>query len=232
MSYQLYFNYENDKSLNTEIWIACSQCATHTAHKVVSAISYNTGYDTGHDIIHYWGICQIVMCQGCKECSFRKVTWDSETLGYDSKYNSPVPIEKEEVFPNRRAGRKPIVDMWRVPEPIRSIYKETDQALSNNQYILTGIGVRSIVEAICKDKQSSGKKLEEMIDDLVTKGVLTQEGAEILHSTRLMGNKAAHEVKVHSGDELATAMEVVEHLMIGAYILPKKASELPKRTNK
>ena len=60
-------------------------------------------------------------------------------------------------------------------------------------------------------------------------GVLTKDGAEILHSLRILGNIAAHEVTPHSDDQLAVAMNVVEHLLNGVYILPKAASHLPKR---
>ncbi|GAI62569.1 unnamed protein product, partial [marine sediment metagenome] len=38
----------------------------------------------------------------------------------------------------------------------------------------------------------------------VTKGILTEEGAEILHSTRLIGNKSAHEIEAHSQQTLET----------------------------
>jgi len=61
------------------------------------------------------------------------------------------------------------------------------------------------------------------------KGVLTTEGAEILHSTRLLGNLAAHEVKAHSIEELSAAMDVAEHLLTSVYVLPKRALSLPKR---
>jgi hypothetical protein len=44
------------------------------------------------------------------------------------------------------------------------------------------------------EKAAAGNSLEKKIDDLVTKGVLTLTGAETLHSMRILGNEAAHEV--------------------------------------
>ena len=60
-------------------------------------------------------------------------------------------------------------------------------------------------------------------------GFLARESVEFLHSTRLLGNMAAHEMQVPSKENLNTAIEVVEHLLVGVYILPQKASDLPKR---
>ncbi len=60
-------------------------------------------------------------------------------------------------------------------------------------------------------------------------GVLTTDGPSNLHCLRIMGNQAAHEVKPHSEADLSIAFDVVEHLLEGVYILPKKATKLPKR---
>jgi len=60
-------------------------------------------------------------------------------------------------------------------------------------------------------------------------GVLTKDGADILHSLRNMGNDAAHEVKPHSEVELNVAFDVVENLLENVYLLPQKAKKLPKK---
>lgn len=41
-----------------------------------------------------------------------------------------------------------------------------------------------------------------------------------------MGNKAAHEAKANSEAELGIALDVVEHLLRGVYILLKRAAQL------
>jgi hypothetical protein len=71
--------------------------------------------------------------------------------------------------------------------------------------------------------------LEQKIDSLVTKGVLTQTAAEILHSTRILGNKSAHDVEPQSEETLLLAMDIVENLLTNVYVLPKAAKALPRR---
>jgi hypothetical protein len=88
---------------------------------------------------------------------------------------------------------------------------------------LAGIGIRAIVETVCKDKESSGRNLASKIDDLVTQGVLTRDGANILHKLRTLGNESAHEVTPHDNVQLGLALDVVDHLLTGVYILPHHA---------
>jgi hypothetical protein len=66
------------------------------------------------------------------------------------------------------------------------------------------------------------------IDDLVTQHVLTPDGAAILHSLRVMGNEAAHEVKPHHVEILNVAFDVVEYVLKGVYTIPERAKKLPR----
>jgi hypothetical protein len=55
--------------------------------------------------------------------------------------------------------------------------------MNNDQPVLTGIGIRALVETVCKDRKTKGKNLAEQIDDLVTIGALPRERlSEILCS--------------------------------------------------
>jgi hypothetical protein len=61
---------------------------------------------------------------------------------------------------------------------------------------------------------------------LVTKGVLTANGAATLHKVRTLGNKSAHEVEPHTSEQLGVAMDVCEHLLQDVYIIPHLAKKL------
>jgi hypothetical protein len=115
-----------------------------------------------------------------------------------------------------------------LPAGVHRIYNETHRALCEGLPVLTGIGIRAIVEAVCNEKGAAGKNLEQQIDSLKTMSLITPDGASILHSLRFMGNKAAHEVKPHTPEELATAFDVAEYLLKGVYVLPELGNKLPK----
>lgn len=211
-----------------ERWLACSECDGQTSHKVLVSANTSESKDPD-DEMQEWYQYEIVQCQGCRTISFRKNWQFSEDYHMDEISGTPELDDHEDLYPGRVAGRHKLRGSMFLPLQIIRIYNETHSALCNKLYVLAGVGIRALIEVVCKDNSANGSNLEKQIDNLVTMGVLTKDGAEILHSLRIMGNKAAHEVKPNSEEDLNTAFDVVEHLLQGVYLLPKKAKKLPKR---
>jgi len=120
-------------------------------------------------------------------------------------------------------------EVYLLPRGVSTIYDEAHSALCGDLKIMAGFGIRAIVEAVCKDKEMSGRNLQIKIDSLAENGFITSDGAMILHSLRFIGNAAAHKMKAHSLEELNVAFDVIEYLLQGVYILPKQAENLPSR---
>lgn len=212
---------EFNKSKDKEYKLPCANCDNKTYHKVLLSVSTSECYDESNQYFYEF---QIIICQECKEISFR-LNWQDT----GDRYDFAGLADHEELYPSRIAGRKELKDKYLLPSEIYKIYKETHSALCGGMSILAGVGIRILVEAICNNKKANGSNLEKKIDDLVGIGILTKEGAEILHSTRLLGNEAVHRASPIGEQTLNEAMDVVEHLLRGAYILPKKTINLPKR---
>jgi hypothetical protein len=215
---------EFDKNKDKEYKLACRKCDGETYHKVLHSVHVHESEQE----IDVWQDYEIVYCQGCKEISFRSNTLCSEDISYDPETGEQSLADNIELYPNRIAGRKQVKDMYLLPEQVLKIYKETHGSLCARLNILAGIGIRTLVETVCREKNSSGTTLENKIDDFVAKGILTKEGADTLHSTRLLGNRAAHEVIAASDAELDIAMDIVENLIKNVYIIPIKALKLKK----
>ncbi len=140
-------------------------------------------------------------------------------------------LERIEIYPSRIAGRQKLREARFLPHDVSQIYNETHLALCNKQPILAVIGIRALVETVCKEKNEAGKDLEKRIDNLVEIEILTRGNAELLHSLRILGNEAAHEVKIQPEQTLSLAMDVVEQLLNNVYILPAVTAKLPKRVS-
>lgn len=210
--------YTKDDSIGKEIEAACGKCGDGTSH-VVRASMKQQGSDEPQPGYSYEWIndYEIIQCGGCKTLSFRKVSSNSEDFGPDG-YEDTV-----ELFPSRVSGRSPINDYFLLPLALQRIYIETLKALNSDQPVLAGIGIRAVVETVCKEQSAEGRDLEKKIDDLVTKHVLTRAGADILQKLRVMGNKAAHEVEPHNVQQLGFAFDVIDNLVSSVYILPHHA---------
>ena len=210
---------ELNKSVGHEIQIPCVKCSGRTMHEVVVSVD-QSGTESKYDFSWYQAY-QIIRCKGCKTLSYRETSETSEDyiqIGED-EYEWQG---SEKLFPSRIEGRKDLGDdAIYLPSDLRRIYKETVDALTNNFPVLAGIGLRAIVETVCKEKSASGGDLYTKINDLASRNVLTPSGANILHKVRTLGNKAAHEVMPHTLAQLSLAMDVVEHMLKDVYIFPK-----------
>ena len=206
--------------------VACRECRRHTKHAVRASLDVSgTSTFRGNFSID-WGMNhQIVQCLGCETISFRRLTHNSETSYVQYEDGSGGFEPDEELFPSPEVNRAPIKDAELLPAAIQRIYLETLKALTSQQPVLGGIGIRALIEALAKEKGATGNDLMARIDSLVTLGVLSTDGASILHKLRILGNEAAHEVKPHSEQTLGLALDVVEHLLQGVYILPHHASK-------
>jgi hypothetical protein len=213
---------EVNRSQGENIEVPCSECARKTHHTVLQSVDTSGRDDYGPNDWFAWdNHFQIIQCQGCKTISFRRTHENSEDY-YQVGDSEWEPQTHENLYPSRVAGRKKLRDEHLLPPKVRLIYNETIEALVNGQKVLTGIGLRAVVETVCKDKSAEGKDLSEKINYLAGQGMLTKDGAEILHKLRTLGNEAAHEVKPHNQEQLALAMDVVQHLLEGAYIFTEK----------
>lgn len=220
--------FELNKTANQIVDVLCIECKRTTKHKVLVSSECSYEYVELHDTFYADTNHQIIQCQGCETVSFRVISMNSEDIDFNyDELGQTIgsPVETITLYPNRSDGRATIKDDFLLPQSIQRIYKETINALNNQQPVLGGIGIRALVETICKDKQAQGTDLFNKINDLVRIGVLTTDGAAILHKIRTLGNNAAHEVKPHKPEQLALAMDVCEHLLLGVYLLPHYASQ-------
>lgn len=205
--------------------VVCGECGRLTEHEIITCVSSRDQSPDGD--IHVWDDYLTVQCRGCKTLSFCKESGSSEDLDPEGQ-----PITTRTLFPGRIVGRSPLSDLYYLPYDLRKIYEETRSALIEGLRVLTGIGVRAIVETVCNERNSPGRDLAAKIGGLVTLNFITQTEANILHDLRFMGNKAAHEVKAHTAEELNLAFDIVEHLLKAVYLLPEQAKQLPSASRR
>jgi Domain of unknown function (DUF4145) len=210
---------------NATIVIVCGECSRSTVHEILT--------DVRSDDESYRGDIQesesylIVQCRGCLTLSFCKESQSSED--WDPEDENALLVRRL-LFPGRIAGRPPLRDAYHLPWDLQKIYAEARSALMQGLPVLTGIGIRAIVETVCNERGAMGANLFQKINSLVTLNLITQQEATVLHDLRFMGNEAAHKVKAHRSDELNLAFDVVEHLLNTVYLLAEQTKRLPKQS--
>lgn len=204
----------------------CKECSRETSHKIISSYCENGSEDHGDGNSIDWNIKnQIIQCLGCENVSFRVSSTCSED--YDVDIDGIYHYETIKYYPSRFEGLKAI-NIYLLPVEVQGIYQETILAIENEQNILAGIGMRALIETICKDQKAEGKDLYQQINSLHQKSIVTKEGVDTLHKLRVLGNKAAHEVQAHNKEQLSLAIQIIEHMLDGTYIIPHKVSRVLK----
>jgi Domain of unknown function (DUF4145) len=191
--------------------VSCGECKGKKNHKILVSAYYDEetpnfdSYCTDH---------QVIQCLGCTHISFRRAVYDN---------NQYEPIS-EKIYPDP-AQRLPIEGVHLLNPYIQSIYQETLKTINNNQVILFGMGIRTILEAITQEQKTPGIDLNEKITNLVKQGAVAQRDVGALHDLRRIGNEATHSIKPSSPKEIKVAMDVIEHLLQKIYILPYHVKE-------
>lgn len=205
--------------------IYCKECSCLTLHSIISSFNENGSEDCGRGYSVDW-CCknQTIQCLGCETVSFRTVSTFSEDVDYEHN-GKPFYPEDIKYYPGRVEGVKSL-DSHLLPHKVQQIYKETVLCLENEQFILAGIGIRAIVETICKDLEAEGRTLYEKINTLKERSIVTQEGSDTLHKLRVLGNDSAHEVKAHNSRQLEVALQIIEHMLEGTYIIPSRVESV------
>ncbi len=191
----------------SKVRIACVSCNKETWHEIATE-HHQSFFD---DDIRYDKLfeAQILRCCGCDYLSFR-VLEHPFTCETDGKVI-------EQLYPERRLKRDRKY-FTSLPETIKIAYYETVDAYDFQLYILTAVGIRSILEAVIEDKISSsgrGLSLKSRIDQL--EHFFGQQVLDTLHDFRFLGNKAVHSLEAPTGLELHRALVVIEYIMAFFY---------------
>ncbi len=194
-----------------KVFCMCKNCAGKRNHDVMYSYTEETNPEYRIDISY-----AIIKCRGCNNISFLRQVEDYEVM---------IPIDEEkyepettqEIYPKSIEDYKENRDIYLIPEIVRKIYMETISAIKNGQSIISGIGLRAIIEAICNDKDIKGRDLKFRINKLASLGIIARDDARRLHAIRFLGNDAVHDIKPAKKDSIIIALNIIDHTIQSLY---------------
>ena len=196
-------------------------CQNETRHHVVFSLARHC------EDADWWWVdnYQIIQCRGCGAPTFRHERIDADSDQYDEVTGESNLASNVVLYPSR--GTKAELENTRfLPSGVQSVYREVLLALGAQAPVLAAIGLRTLIEAACRDLGATGK-LKSMIDGLVANGKFSAEESDILHLLRDAGNASAHETHAFTQKELMHALTMVEHILTTVYLLPHHRHDLP-----
>ena len=227
-----------NKTKGEKLKALCTKCGSETHHEVIQ--SHDCELTEVHEddgwIIRWEDQYQIIRCLGCSAVTFRQLSWfEGDADEYDDGTT-------EQLYPKRNNSTRANIQFPNVPVTLRRIYRETIDCFNSESMTLCAAGLRAIVEGICAELGISDGpvivvlatgtridrkgNLEGKIAGLCERKVLSEANSNALHEHRFLGNKALHELGQASIDEIALALDIIEHTLEALYEIPDKASKL------
>lgn len=203
------------------VWANCRECCRSTRHEILCNHSEESDPEGYHEA-HSW---QVIRCLGCHTCGFRHRHDDYEMVmeNHEGDLVHEISISQ---YPSVLSEHKALRETYLLPPLIQKVYKQTLKALSDNSFVLAGIGLRASIEAVCNELKVSGASLERRIDQLFKAGHVSNGDKRRLHAIRFLGNDAAHEIKEPKDSDIRVALDIVEHLLNSVFLLENKAKVL------
>ncbi|MBT2581756.1 DUF4145 domain-containing protein [Planococcus sp. ISL-109] len=225
--------------------VYCRKCKNRNHHGIIMSHSEKSEYP--YDDFDWKHEYFIVQCLGCDTVAFVSEYGDESMIDLDphgeNRHFTDVIVYPEEPKVEKKSRYEPHkpLDFRESPEAIQIMYSQIVSAFNMESYLLSAVGLRMLVEGICKDlgiqggyvlDESGNKKLKEdstdevfskrlegKINGLVEKNVVVQSQANILHKIRGLGNSSAHELKQPTRRTLKLAIDILEKIIEQIYEL-------------
>jgi hypothetical protein len=201
----------------------CPSCYQNTNHR--SLFKEHIGSKNYEDF-HWSEDYEVIRCEGCENIQYRTTYSDESMTAYHPDGDYEVDYSDYKYYPKNLKGHKILKNIYHIPDKIRIVYIETIEAMKNNCYLLSAVGLRAIIEAICIEQNITGRNLELKINNLSKNKLITEKDSNRLHTIRFLGNDSVHEMEVPKEDKLNIALKIVESLIDNLYLIDIDANIL------
>lgn len=226
----------------TRIKSLCRNCESKTNHSILQNEVHKGSLPFEHhpEDIYWWETkYQIIQCLGCDTMAFRTENINSEDIDYEG------PNLNIELLPEYKLNHIKPRYYFNTPNVISRVYRETVDAFNSDMLILCSIGIRSLVEGICKahkiekgtitfkdkngdSKSKISKSLGGKINGLAEEGIISIKSSNALQEHKFIGDTAVHSLEIPSNKALRLSIEILENILESLYAVPFKTKTIQR----
>lgn len=205
--------------------IICNLCNNFTNHQLL--FSYNSeesewDSDENNNIFPLYTIyCthNLWSCMGCNQVTYEII--------YKGNIDDMTTIT--EYWPARKIHSRLQKNFSSIPRNIAQTYKEVISCVNENNNMLAAIGIRAILEAICENIGISNWGLSKKLKELKKREIFNENIIDALENFKFLGDKSAHELHIPNSNEISSALNVLEDLLMQQYEANYKLEESATR---
>ena len=198
----------------------CMHCGNETLMNMI--VNERQNWDEGYG---YYGFDDTILlqCPVCKKMTLIQECYDSSFSSYiDELGNEKEYMEEIQLYPEKN------IIFNNVPIEIKNSY-ESALKIKNITPDISLIALRKTLELICNHQDARGNNLENKINDLCAKGVLSKKLKDVSKITKKFGNIGAHQVLSIKKRELDYLFDFVKYILEYLYEIPFQINELENK---
>jgi len=209
----------------------CLKCKIEINHEILVNIRKHIIYDE-ENYIRVYEFFKILKCINCYEISFQHklMNPDDAIVVGENIYGEAVYEEYADIrtYPIRNIETISSKNFEKIlPEEIYNTYEEVVFSLNNKMPLLTGLGLRTLLEQIVKYFGHSDD-LGQILNIFEKEGFISTKQRGLLDKIRYLGNDAAHRTESKTRRELILHLKVLENLIQQLFVYYKLDQEEKK----
>lgn len=213
--------------------VYCLHCKTEIKHEFL--VSLETKKDTTYETLY--SEFDLLRCINCDSLTYRTMHYTDDDIVQipDGRGGYELDVQGfTNYFPPRNKMKDKELDLTNkiidlLPEPIQATFNEVVVALNNNLEILSGLGLRTLLEQICKhfiQEDDLGRILKKFEEE----GYISTKQRYLLDDIRYIGNDSAHRAQSNSIQKHKLSLSILINLIQLLFAYYKYG--VPKRNNK
>lgn len=220
----------------------CGSCKKETNCDILFEATKHIGeYDEWHDVE-----LRVTKCHGCDEYTIATLHYSDDCWELDEYGERQMVPDIEIIYPkgykdnNKKTEKDKFIESFKLkikqledfcPYGIILLINECTKAYNNNLNMLTTVGFRMVVDAICQEKEKNGEISKAKRDELLEKGHISENQKRILEKIVDFGNDAAHQFKPLENKDIESCLDAIEAILNNIYRLPEINKKLPMNKN-
>lgn len=231
--------------------VYCNNCKKNTNHYILQ--KHKTSYDPEVEMFGWDENFYITQCCGCDEVNFTREYTDESYVRFNPYEDQNEYYSIFSAYPSMPSNlNNPFFyepkKYKKLPLNIKKMYIESTEAYNQELYTLSTIGLRMIIESVCKDvgidkgfifdmkKDENGNvidyipkmndkdkinsdKLPPKIFRLYEEKIITFNQTKVLLKIKDFGNSAAHELEAPEPDIIKKMIEIIDGILFMQYEL-------------
>lgn len=203
----------------------CLKCKVEINHEILVNIRKHTIYEE-ECYVRVYEFFKILKCINCSEISFRHKSMNPDDVSIvgENIYGEPVREEYSDTctYPTRDIDTVASQKFQNIlPEEIYQTYEEVICSLNNKMPLLTGLGLRTLLEQVIKYFGHSDD-LVKILCTFEQEGFIATKQRKLMDEIRDLGNDAAHRAESKSHNKLILYLKVLENLIDQLFVYYKK----------